>query len=307
MAKKPKVSLGLPVYNGENYLPQAINAVLAQTYKDYELIISDNGSTDNTETLCRAFVEKHPHFTYFRSDKNHGAAWNFNRVFELASGEYFKWVAHDDLMAPSFLTKCVSILDQDSSVVLCYPKAQIIDVDSKVVQNYDVKLDTDSQREGDRFRELVLSGHLCYEIFGLIRADALKKTPLIGSYGHSDGVLLTRLAFQGRFHEIPEYLFYARQHQNQSMGVYKSEHSSGRPDYYKYTQWFNTSSKSGKIILPNWTILSQYLAALAAARIPMKERLSCLWTTVRWTKRHNQFLLQDLFMAGKQITGRLNS
>jgi glycosyltransferase involved in cell wall biosynthesis len=301
MTRKPKVSLGLPVYNGENYLLEAIGAVLAQTFDDYELIISDNGSTDATQAICQKILTEHPQIIYFRSDKNHGASWNFNRVFELASGKYFKWVAHDDLMAPSFLTACVSVLDQEESIILCYPKAKVIDSEGKVIQNYDVKLATDSERVGNRVRDLVLSGHLCYEIFGLIRSEALRKTPLLGGYGHSDGVLLTRLAIQGKFHEIPKYLFFPRQHQKQSMGVYTSGHASGRPDYYNYTQWFDTS-KRGKIILPNWIILREYFSTVFKATIPLKERFSCLWTIARWTKRHFSFLYQDLIMAGKQIT-----
>jgi len=115
---KPRVSIGLPVYNGENYLEEAIDSILAQTYKDFELIISDNASTDRTPDICQAYANKDPRIRYYRNEKNIGAAVNFNRVFELSSSEYFKWAAHDDIIAPDYISECIEILDNDDSIVL---------------------------------------------------------------------------------------------------------------------------------------------------------------------------------------------
>jgi glycosyltransferase involved in cell wall biosynthesis len=123
---KSKVSIGLPVFNGENYLEAAVDSILAQTFKDFELIISDNASTDRTQEICQRYCGRDSRVRYFRSEQNHGAAWNFNRVFELASGEYFKWAAHDDMIAPDFLQKCVAVLDEDPTVVLCHSQVQFI-------------------------------------------------------------------------------------------------------------------------------------------------------------------------------------
>src|SRR5688572_10868700 len=100
--KNPRVSIGLPVYNGENYLAEAIDSILAQTFEDFELIISDNASTDRTQEICEAYAAKDGRIRYYRSEVNKGSAWNFNRVFELARGEYFKWAAHDDYIAPEY-------------------------------------------------------------------------------------------------------------------------------------------------------------------------------------------------------------
>src|SRR3989339_68658 len=118
--RRPLVSIGLPVHNGEHYLRKTLKSLLSQTYPFIELIISDNASTDGTEAICKAYERLDERIRYFRSDRNRGAAWNFNRVLELAGGTYFKWAAHDDLSAPDFLASCVRILETDRSVVLCY-------------------------------------------------------------------------------------------------------------------------------------------------------------------------------------------
>ena len=110
---KPSVSIGLPVYNGEPFVERAINAVLAQTYSDFELVISDNGSTDRTEEICREFAGRDARVKYVRAERNQGAIWNFNRVFELSQGEYFKWAAADDVFLPTFLEKCAQVLDDN--------------------------------------------------------------------------------------------------------------------------------------------------------------------------------------------------
>lgn len=85
-----RVSIGLPVYNGEQYLAKALDSLLAQTFTDFEVIISDNASTDRTSEICAAYLERDPRIRYYRNQQNIGAAPNFNRTFELATGMYFK-------------------------------------------------------------------------------------------------------------------------------------------------------------------------------------------------------------------------
>src|SRR5262249_21858194 len=133
--------------------------------------------------------------------------------------EYFTWAAHDDIIAPDFLTKCIDVLDRDPSVVLCYPKTRIINEHGIVVQNYDVKLKTDSRKPPERFHDLVCFSHRCFQLFGVASKSVLKKTALIANYAGSDRVLLARLALFGRFHEVPEYLFFRRNHPNQGSAL----------------------------------------------------------------------------------------
>ncbi len=123
----PRVSVGLAVYNGENYLREAIDSILAQTFTDFELILSDNASTDKTQEICLEYAAKDKRIRYYRNDQNIGGIRNQIRTVELSRGEYYKLAAHDDVCAPDFLEKCVEVLDRDPSVVLCYPKTKIID------------------------------------------------------------------------------------------------------------------------------------------------------------------------------------
>ena len=106
----PRVSIGLPVYNGERFLVQAIESVLAQTFEDFELIVCDNASTDASGAIAQTYVERDSRVRYFRNASNLGAARNFNRTFELSRGEYFKWLAADDLIAPTYLERCLAAL-----------------------------------------------------------------------------------------------------------------------------------------------------------------------------------------------------
>ncbi|UBF27329.1 glycosyltransferase [Kovacikia minuta CCNUW1] len=131
----PRVSVGLAVYNGENYIREAIDSILAQTFEDFELIISDNASTDKTQEICLEYAARDQRIRYDRADRNRGAAWNQNRVFELSTGTYYKLAAHDDVIAPDYLAKCVAVLDQNPAVVLCHSWTRSINEKSEIVED----------------------------------------------------------------------------------------------------------------------------------------------------------------------------
>ena len=123
----PRVSIGLPVYNGQRFVEEALHSLLKQTYRDFEIIISDNGSNDRTEAICRECASTDDRVRYYRNDENRGAAWNFKHVVDLSKGEYFKWAGHDDICAPEYVERCVDVLDRMPQVVLCYTKSILID------------------------------------------------------------------------------------------------------------------------------------------------------------------------------------
>ncbi len=307
---QPRLSIGLPVYNGERFIKEAIDSILAQTFEDFELIISDNASIDKTEEICRAYVKEDQRIRYYRNEKNIGCACNFNRVFELSSGEYFKWAAHDDLHAPDFLMKCIEILDQDPSVILCHSKVYFIDEHGQFLQNYDIKLNTDSPKPHKRFHEL-LTKHLCYQCYGVIRATILKMTPPMGSYGAADGIFLLRLGLLGRFYEIPEYLLFARSHQQQSMSMFFPDylsftHNNSQytlnmlPDFSAYTVWFD-SSKEGKVMFPHWRIFWEYLLSIKQGSLSLHERMCCLISLVQQLKGTEYLLFKDVLIVTKKF------
>ena len=104
MSTPKLVSIGLPVFNGDAYLEAAVDSLLSQDYKSIEVIISDNGSTDRTEEICRAYAKADARIRFYRNKDNMGAAQNYNRVFALSRGKYFKWQAVDDKCHPEFLS-----------------------------------------------------------------------------------------------------------------------------------------------------------------------------------------------------------
>src|SRR5262245_44937991 len=129
--RPPRISIGLPVYNGEKFLKESVNSLLAQTFDDFELILSDNASTDETPAICRSYSDADKRVRYFRNDENIGVYRNFNRVFQLGSGEYFKWAAADDICHRELLAKCLKVLESDASVVATYPKVQFVDEEGR--------------------------------------------------------------------------------------------------------------------------------------------------------------------------------
>jgi glycosyltransferase involved in cell wall biosynthesis len=305
---QPRLSIGLPVYNGEKFLKEALDSLLNQTFEDFELIISDNASTDKTEEICRTYAAEDKRIRYYRNQKNIGCAGNFNRVFQLSSGEYFKWAAHDDLHAPDFLNKCIEILDQDLSIILCHSQVNLVDEGGKFLQNYDIKLKTDSPKVHERFHEL-LAKHLCYQCYGVIRADVLKKMPPMGSYGMADIIFLLRLGILGRFYEIPEYLFFARCHPQQSLSMFFPDYLSFTsnnpqysmnmfPDFYRYTVWFD-SSKEGQILLPHWRIFWEYCRSIWLFKLSLYERIFCSISLYKQLTGAEYLLIKDLLIAAQ--------
>ncbi len=286
----PLVSIGLPVYNGERYLEAAVDSLLAQTFTDFELIISDNASTDRTEAIGRAYAARDPRVRYFRNEHNIGAGPNYNRVFALAAGRYFKWAAHDDVCAPDFLARCVAALDADPAVVLAYPRTTHIDEQGQVTGTYAVAFATDSDRPAVRFHDLILINHWCFQIFGVIRADVLRRTPLIGSFAASDRTLLARLGLLGRFHEVPEHLFLRRRHPEQLTAL---------PSRRLHARWYDPRQRR-QITFPQWRILGEYLKAVRAVPLAGAERLACGRHLLAWIRRYRGKLGDDLVWAARQ-------
>lgn len=210
---RPRVSIGLPVYNGENYMAAAIEGVLAQTFTDLELIIADDASTDRTAEICRDYAARDPRVRYHRNERNRGAAPNYNNLVRLARGEYFKWIAHDDVITPDYLAKTVDALDRRPEAVLAHTQVRMIDKDGGELTFYDNALPlTTGTSQAERFRGVVLDRYAHHAFFGLMRAEALGKTPLHKSYAGGDRALVVFLALLGPFAHVPEPLYWQRHH-----------------------------------------------------------------------------------------------
>ncbi|MBN1963885.1 MAG: glycosyltransferase family 2 protein, partial [Anaerolineae bacterium] len=162
----PCVSIGLPVYNGETYLAAALDSILGQTFRDFELIIADNHSSDGTVDICRAYAAQDARVHLVVNEQNLGAAKNYNLVFDLARGKYFKWASHDDLIAPEFLARCVEALEADPAVVVAYPQTVLIDATGATTGAYENRFDLRSPRPHQRLLGVFQAPGRCHPVFG---------------------------------------------------------------------------------------------------------------------------------------------
>lgn len=283
----PRVTIGLPIYNGKNYLVETIESILAQTYTDFELVISDNASTDETEKICRGYLAKDERIRYFRNSVNLGAAANYNHVFELGRGLYFKWAAHDDLLAPTFLERCVEALDNDPDVVLAYARAKAIDAKGDIVEHIPGKRFFDSPIPRKRFYEFVLDPAPVVAVFGLMRRDVLSRTRLIGKYSGSDRPLLSEMSLLGKFFEVPEFLFFYRFHEEQSWGGNKSAQAQ--------QAWYDPR-REGKISFPQWRLLREHIRSIERAPLSLKDKLPCYLYMGYWMAKNRHKLGQNLLL-----------
>lgn len=205
----PRLSIGMPVYNGERFLRRSIPSILVQDFTDFELIISDNGSEDATSEICRAYAARDARIRYHRSDVNRGAVWNFNRVLELATGEYFKWAAHDDWYGSDFLGRCVEILDGDPDTVLCCSPMIVLDDDDRILRVHRDHLDgTASRKPARRFHAMLWSiSDPTNLAFGMFRTESLRR---IGyrNIPEPDRTLLGELVLHGGFRQLEEPLYF---------------------------------------------------------------------------------------------------
>jgi glycosyltransferase involved in cell wall biosynthesis len=220
--RAPRVSIGMPVWNGERFLRQAIDALLAQSFEDFELIICDNASTDATESVCHGYVEADNRIRYFGNDRNIGLQANFDKVLDLATGPYFMWAGHDDLWDPSYISRMVDVLDRRDSVVLAGSNAASVDQDGKLrkyVDNVTPYSPTSTYARAKRLICAPPGGWHSTLIYGLMRTPVIKRIGLVrfgevreynkGIYA-TDKLALFKLVFEGDFHVMNETLYFRR-------------------------------------------------------------------------------------------------
>lgn len=256
----PKVSVGLPVYNGERYLRQALDSLLSQDFEDFEIVLSDNASTDSTAEICRFYATKDRRVRYYRNESNIGSAPNYRRVFELARGEFFKWHAHDDLCHPNFIRRCVEVFESaPPSVVLVYPQCNLIDEFGEVMGRAEDHVETRHKRAWRRMAQVLGNVSYAYPVGGLIRTDCLRKTRLEGTTSYWDMVLLVELSLYGEIREIPDVLSQQRCHTGNAVAVCSVEQGpevSNNPSKAdkktreKLLAWTNPTQAGKKIWLP---------------------------------------------------------
>lgn len=289
---KPVISIGMPVYNGQDYLAEAVESILQQTHHDWELLICDNASTDATQEMALDFARKESRIRYFRNELNLGAAANYNYAFTLAKGKYFKWAAHDDLCHPEFLEKCFQVLQDNASAVLCSSLVTVIDEEGNPVRQQPVTTMGNASAPHIRFRGVILIEPECNAVFGLIRSAALRRTPLIAKYIGSDQVLLAELSLKGQFHILQEHLFCRRDHPGISLRANKT--------YSDLTAWFDPTHRKN-FFAPAWRLAYEYARTFSRVQLNPKEKMMCYRELCRWARRKRIALTRQFYHAARSF------
>jgi glycosyltransferase involved in cell wall biosynthesis len=290
----PRVSIGLPVYNGEAHLSEALDSLLAQSLEDFEIVVSDNRSTDGTEAICRAYAARDPRIRCSRSDRNRGAAWNFNHVLEVSSGRYFKWASANDIHAPNYLIRCVEVLDTRPEVVLCYPRTRLIDDQGTVTCDVEDNLDLPWPQAARRFREFLARIRLSNAFLGVVRPEVLRRVGALGAYPGSDVVLLGEMTLYGAFAEVPEFLFYRRKEQRNAI----------RDQSVESLQEFYDPKSRGKVFMRTWRHQYEYVRAVLRSPLPVTEKARIVAHIARLCVSVRRELARELGLAVRGLARR---
>ena len=299
MKRVPRVSIGLPVYNGEDYLAESLESLLGQTYEDFELIISDNASTDGTADLSRRYAKQDSRVRYVRQPRNIGLARNHDFVLRESCGEFFKWAAADDLYGKHLLERCVDALDEYPDVVLAHAWEAAIDASGTVIQSFEYPLATDSASAPERFRSILFGSSGLFESrdpdvrgfrrvdnqgilracdeYGVIRADVMRRIAPHASYHHSDRVLVCELALHGPFHMTPEWLYFRRDFPDRTYNKTPSVHDRCA---------LLDPNRTSRLLHPSARLVAEYLwgyvASIRRAPLSSRERRECYQSLARW-------------------------
>lgn len=295
-ADRPRISIGLPVYNGGNFLIRTLDDFLAQTYDDFELIISDNASTDQTEQICRDYAGRDSRIRYVRQAQNIGGAPNHNVTYAMARGEYFKWIGHDDWHAPSYLKQCVEPLEQQPDVSLSYPKTIVIDETDTVLYPYEDGFHMTTHEPYLRLRRVLEqpNSELLNSSLGLFRTRIFKGRQPDGGYFASDRVILAEIALHGGFHEVPERLFWRR--------IYTQTNYWSAGTDEQVQAWFDPASK-GSVSAPRWQKFTGYLSTIGRAPLSPAQRLRCYREFFRFYLKTDR--ISGMLMDARLIKRRL--
>jgi glycosyltransferase involved in cell wall biosynthesis len=289
----PLLTLGLPVFNGSDFLRETLQSVKSQSFKDYELVISDNGSEDDTALIVSEFAATDSRIRYIRHPQNIGAHKNYNSIVPYARGEFFKWLAHDDLLAPDFLQECVDALDRRPEAVLAFTATDKIDESGNKVGELVSKTSYDSSSAYERLRAYTADRVKSPQIFGLIRRSVLLRTPLLGDFRGADLALIRELSMHGRFAVIDDHLFMYRFHDNR--------YSARTPEETR--AWYEPGRSA-----PGLSTLHQFWRLLGAVRrvpMPLGDRVRCFGFAFYWAAGNSGAIWKELTQRGRFELGRL--
>jgi glycosyltransferase involved in cell wall biosynthesis len=297
LGHEPRVGVGMPVYNGADFIASAIESILDQTFEDFELLICDNASVDDTEEICRTYERKDERVRYVRNRWNIGGGPNANRVMELSRGEFFKLMNHDDVCHPRLLEQCVKTLEERPDAVGAFPMTIDIDENAHPVREFAPRPDFASPDPIIRCWEGLRSGEEPMAHFSVLRADVLAKTGLMPSVPSADRVLMAELAMHGPLVEVPEQLFFHREHPGRAV------HAAGRG--HRSMAWWDPS-KMGTFTFPYWRMLRSLAEAINRSPLDLRDRMRARGLLLRFarTNKHELKLIYDLAIPARALIAR---
>jgi glycosyltransferase involved in cell wall biosynthesis len=277
----PRLTLGLPVYNGERFLAVSLDALLAQTYTDFELIISDNGSTDRTSEIARHYQSIDSRVRYVHHPQNRGSTFNHNFVMEQSRSEFFKWVSDDDLYAPDLLQRCVDALDSRPEISLAHAWTAFIDEGGSITEPIQYALMTDVPDPVERFRSVLYTDG-GDDMYGVMRMSVLRQIKPFGSYHWADRTFVAELALHGPFHNVPDFLYFRRDHPMRTSRVGRNNirQRCARLDPARANRWRH----------PLVRLIGEYLlgffSAILRAPLTPRNRWRCVKELAIWFAGH---------------------
>lgn len=276
----PRIILGMPIYNGEKHIRETLDSILAQTVTDFRLIISDNASTDATADICREYAQRDDRIRYYRQAENLGFVKNFNFVFQPDGAPYFKWAAHDDVLKPTYLQRCLELLEQDDSLAMAHCVTLRIDEQSREIGKYN-NLRLNGDRIRDRFWAILWTIDI-YEVYGVMRSDLIAKTHLAGNYVGSERTMLAKMLLQGDIGYCEEGLFSRRDHAGAQTAIHIQARKAGNYAAMRKSQ--APKSKVPRVLAP-MVRFGKYLEAILAFPMSTSDRLACLKMLTEWVAR----------------------
>jgi glycosyltransferase involved in cell wall biosynthesis len=278
------LTIGMPVFNADQYIEQTISSILSQTFKDFKLVISDNASTDKTGNICKNFSRLDTRIQYIRHKKNMGGPKNWNFVARQANSKYFKWASANDLNHATMLEKCISILEEDDEIILCYPRTKLINDNGEIIENYEDNMHILNSDPVSRFKRLLDSIRLNNAQYGVIRTTALLKTKLEGLYMSGDIPLMAELSLYGKYYEYPEFLYFRR----------VSEHASTiNKDIRALRSFFNPQKK--RLYFHRWKYYMDLIHRVARSNLGVIDKFNLFFNLIKQMNWERQKLWSELF------------
>ena len=286
----PTVSVGLPVYNGERFLARALDALLAQTFTDFEIIICDNASQDSTARICAEYAVRDGRIRVYRNAENIGAAPNYNLTVELARGEFFKWVTHDDWHGPRSLELAVAAMRAHPDASLCVTGVSVVDELGTEIGSWIPPADLIDRSPQTRLHRLIWTMGEPHPTYGLHRLSTLRQTSMMESYVGSDRTLLARIALQGPIVPIPDVLHFFTVDRR-------------RPPRRLAT--YTNPANARQLPLRTWRVLFGHLDAVRRSRASVREKTFLTGSVIgRFAGRDFRRLIAEIVYSARVLAAR---